>query len=292
MRKEKVYMPRRLPAVFVLGLSVLCLAGSDWIAGQERRGGPGGPAGPPPPRQEPQRSIEIDEVPVFFREDWQFDHSQPNVNSDREPEHKVAQGDVSNPNLEVRVYGDAVGTRTILQPENNDTRPGGGKGLVYVMSLLCGTNLDRDDQAGKVVLGPSTHANCLITLRHRNNDVDLSGVATIKWRTRVSGFHCLRPVLKLASGQWLVGDKCAQGPQTSWAEQEIQMVDVRWRNLNIDEVVEARDGYWVDFPDLSRVEEIGFTDLMRGAGHGSGGGSRLDWIEVYGKPVPRTRSSK
>jgi len=69
MRKEKVYMPRRLPAVFVLGLSVSCLAGSDWIAGQGR-GGAGGPAGPPPPRQEPQRSIEIDEVPVFFREDW------------------------------------------------------------------------------------------------------------------------------------------------------------------------------------------------------------------------------
>jgi hypothetical protein len=68
------------------------------------------------------------------------------------------------------------------------------------------------------------------------------------------------------------------------------LVDIRWRNLNVDEVVEARDGYWVDFPDLSRVEEIGFTDLMRGAGHGSGGGSRLDWIEVHGKAVPRTAS--
>jgi hypothetical protein len=247
---------------------------------------------PPPPRQEPQRSIEIHHLPVFFREDWKYDHSQPNVNSPREPEHAVVQGDVLNPNLEVRVYGDAVGTRTVLQPENKDTRPGGGgEGLVYVMSLLCGTNLDRDDQAGKVVLGPSTHANCLITLRDRNNDVDLSGVATLKWRTRVSGFHCLRPVVKLASGQWLVGDKCAQGPQTSWADQEIQFVDVRWRNLNIAEVVEARDGYWVDFPDLSRVEEIGFTDLMRGAGHGSGGGSRLDWIEVTGRPVPRASGS-
>jgi hypothetical protein len=64
--------------------------------------------------------------------------------------------------------------------------------------------------------------------------------------------------------------------------------DVRWRNLNIDEVVEAR-GYWVPYPDLSRVEEIGFTDLMRGSGHGSGGGSRLDWIEVTGRPVPWER---
>src|SRR5688572_29545440 len=59
VRKAKVYMPRRMPAVFVMGLSVLCLAGSDGIAGQARGGGQGGPAGPPPPRQEPQRSIEI-----------------------------------------------------------------------------------------------------------------------------------------------------------------------------------------------------------------------------------------
>lgn len=276
-------MSKLMAAFLAPGLLTLGMLGSALDA-QGRQGGGGGPADPPPPRQEPRRSIEIDHLPVFFREDWRYDHSQPNVNRPNEPEHAVVQGDVSNPNLEVRVYGDKVGTRTVLQPENKE--------LVYVMSLLCGTNLDRDDQAGKVVLGPSTHANCLITLRHRTSDVDLSGVATIKWRTRVSGFHCLRPVLKLASGQWLVGDKCAMGPQTSWQDQEIQLVDVRWRNLDINEVVEARDGYWVDFPDLSRVEEIGFTDLMRGAGHGSGGGSRLDWIEVTGKPVPRATSSR
>jgi hypothetical protein len=74
-------------------------------------------------------------------------------------------------------------------------------------------------------------------------------------------------------------------------ESEIQLVDVRWRRLDIENVIEGRDGYWVDYPDLSKVEEIGFTDLMRGAGHGSGGGSRVDWIEVYGKSVPRTAST-
>jgi hypothetical protein len=281
-------MPKPTNSFIALGLLALGLFPSAVAAQGRQGGGGGGPAEPPPPRQEPRRSIEIEHLPVFFREDFKYDHTQPNVNRPNEPEHAVVQGDILNPDLEVRVYGDKVGTRIVLQPENKDTRPGGGgEGLVYFMSLLCGTNLDRDDQNGKVVLGPSTHANCLITLRHRTNDVDLSGVATIKWRTRVSGFHCLRPVVKLASGQWLVGDKCAQGPQTSWQDQEIQFVDIRWRNLNIDEVVEARDGYWVDFPDLSRVEEIGFTDLMRGAGHGSGGGSRVDWVEVTGKPVPR-----
>jgi hypothetical protein len=119
--------------------------------------------------------------------------------------------------------------------------------------------------------------------------VDLSGLATIKWRTRVSGFHLLRPILKLADGTWLIGDKTA-GLTTDWVESEIQLVDVRWRNLDISQVVEGREARWVDNPDLSRVEEIGFTDLMRGAGHGSGGGSRIDWIQVTGKPVPRTAS--
>jgi hypothetical protein len=38
-------------------------------------------------------------------------------------------------------------------------------------------------------------------------------------------------------------------------------------------------------PDLSRVDEIGFTDLM--VGGQSVACSRVDWIEVYGKPVDR-----
>jgi hypothetical protein len=38
-------------------------------------------------------------------------------------------------------------------------------------------------------------------------------------------------------------------------------------------------------PNLSRVDEIGSTDLMRGGE--SAACSRLDWLEVYGKPVKR-----
>ena len=37
--------------------------------------------------------------------------------------------------------------------------------------------------------------------------------------------------------------------------------------------------------DLSRVDEIGFTDLMTGGK--SKACSRIDWIEVYGKSVDR-----
>jgi hypothetical protein len=41
----------------------------------------------------------------------------------------------------------------------------------------------------------------------------------------------------------------------------------------------------IEKPDLSNVEEIGFTDLMRGGG--SEACSRLDWIEVDGFSIAR-----
>lgn len=47
---------------------------------------------------------------------------------------------------------------------------------------------------------------------------------------------------------------------------------------------------WTTNVDLSQVDEIGFTDLMAGAGKGAQGNSGIDWIEVYGKPVRRTNA--
>jgi hypothetical protein len=38
---------------------------------------------------------------------------------------------------------------------------------------------------------------------------------------------------------------------------------------------------------LSRVDEVGFADLMPGSGHGSGGYVNVSTLEVYGKPVKR-----
>ena len=248
-------MPRLIRAVSVLGLFGLCLAGSNWLAGEPAR------AAGTSRRETAARSLQY--PPLFFREDWKLASGLPNINTPQEPEHTVVQGDVANPNLEVHLYGDKTGpvaVRPDLQQSTSRT----------LMTLLC-------------------TSNCAITLRDKNNDVDLTGLATIRWRTKISGFHLLHPILKLADGTWLVGDHAA-GYSTDWVESEIQLADVRWRNLNIDNVIEGRGDKWVDNPNLSRVEEIGFTDLMRGGGHGSGGGSRIDWIEVYGKPVPRAAS--
>jgi hypothetical protein len=46
-------------------------------------------------------------------------------------------------------------------------------------------------------------------------------------------------------------------------------------------------GNWIEHPDLKKVDEVGFADLMPGSGHGPGGYVNVGRIEVYGTPVKR-----
>jgi hypothetical protein len=118
--------------------------------------------------------------------------------------------------------------------------------------------------------------------------VDLTGNAKIRWVTRVSGFHVVRPVIKLADGTWLVGDYAegaASSNSTLFNESEYAVSSIRWLNLDMAKVVTR--GTWLDKPDLSKVDEVGFADLMPGSGHGWGGFVNVGRIEIYGRPVPR-----
>jgi hypothetical protein len=120
-----------------------------------------------------------------------------------------------------------------------------------------------------------------LSLRNQKSQLDLTGLAKIRWRSKQAGFHMLRIVLKTSGGQWLVSDQYDPA-SNDWRIREFNIGDIRWRRLDIKKIVEAE---WVNAPDLSRIEEVGFTDLMPGGQ--SVACSRLDWIEVYGKSVPR-----
>ena len=183
---------------------------------------------------------------LFFREDWKETPAAT----------PVTQEHVTNKDLVVTRYG---ASEALIKKSHHD-KPADDP--FYIWS------------------GDAT-AGWAITLRHKTSFVDLTGQAKIRWRSKQTGFRELRIILKLADGKWVIGDQ-SDGPSDDWRVREFNLVDFRWRTFDPKKVVEGR---WVEKPDLTKVDEIGWTDLM--AGGGTPASSRLDWIEVDGKPVAR-----
>jgi len=182
----------------------------------------------------------------FFREDWREIPAATPVNQ----EH------VANKDLVLGLYGPGCDS---IRKSHHDTS---FDDPYYIWSGLC-------------------DGNWVVTLKHNKSYVDLTGHAKILWRSKQSGLHSLHLVLKLADGTWFVSSQ-GDGISKDWRINEINIMDINWYTLDIKSVIELKP---VSNPDLSRVDEIGFSDLMTGGA--SDACSRLDWIEVYGKSVPR-----
>jgi len=183
---------------------------------------------------------------LFFREDWKETPAAT----------PVTQEHVSHPDLLV-------------------TRHGPGEAGIKK------SHHDRPADDPYYIWSGEAEGNWALSLRNGKSQVDLTGLAKIRWRSKQAGFRMLRIVLKTAGGQWLVSDQYDPA-SNDWRIREFNIGDIRWRRLDIKKIVE---GEWVNAPDLSRIEEVGFTDLMPGGQ--SVACSRLDWIEVYGRPVKR-----
>jgi hypothetical protein len=234
--------------------------------------------------------------PLFLREQWRQRDRPPDAGADFVPEAGVTAAAVTNPDLELKVYDpNAKSVPAYLKqpPTGSIARDWTGPNCVQ----LAGYNQNPPPQ--KVAAGSTTdppnlwtgvcQTPVVVTLRHRKSNVDLSGLARIKWITRTSGFHVVRPVVKLADGTWLVGDYGEGGHSsnsTLFLDSEVAIANVRWIPLDIARVV-TRGQAWVEKPDLTRVDEVGFADLLPGSGHGWGGFVNVGRIEVYGRAVPR-----
>jgi hypothetical protein len=183
---------------------------------------------------------------LFFREDWkEIPAATP-----------VTQEHVSNNNLLLKLYGpgcDSIKKSHHLTPADDP---------YYIWSGTC-------------------TGNWALSLKNNKFFADLSKYSKIVWRSKQSGLRDLHVILKLKNGKWLVSDQC-DGPSSDWRLHEFNLADINWYELDIMTVIE---GAAVIHPDLTMVDEIGFTDLMRGGQ--SAACSRLDWIEVYGKAIPR-----
>lgn len=195
--------------------------------------------------------------PLFLSEGWQTLPTPP----DDHGAWPASQAAVASKNLELSLHGPSAREIVLVAVR--------GSADVYPLNLWTGT----------------TTSPSAATLRDRARLVDLSGpLAKIRWVVRTSGFHQVRPVIKLADGTWLVGD-ATTGPFVDFNVADVSIADVRWLKLDIDRVVTVGD--WVEAPNLSRVDEVGFVDLMPGSGHGPGGYVNVGRIEVYGEPVAR-----
>ena len=246
-------MPRRTVIVStVTCLIILVLACSAFA--QQRAQAPA--AGQEGQRGQRAAAPRVTRAPLFFHEEWK--------QTPAGGEHPVDIATAfANPNLELKLHG-PTGKEILMTgaatDENNPT---------HLWTGMCTTP-------------------CAFTLRDKKNFADLTGLARIKMVTKVSGFHKVNPIVKLADGTTLIGDK-AEGSTVDWLESDIAVSELRWRKLDLERVVTVGD--WVNSPNLSKIDEIGFADLMPGSGHGQGGWSDVAKIEVYAKPVKREGST-
>jgi len=119
---------------------------------------------------------------------------------------------------------------------------------------------------------------CGMTLRDRSHYFDLRGRANIRFTTIVSGFHKVRPLIRLADGTLLIGDQ-ALGSTADWHPYEVSFGEVRWLKLDAKRGVTLGDT-WVQHPDLSKVDEVGYFDILPGSG------VRVEGVPVKKMPPP------
>lgn len=182
----------------------------------------------------------------------------------------LSQQAIVTPNADLQLYGDG---RNII------VATGAGPQLPRLFFGLC--------------TGP-----CGFTLRDRESYFDLRGRASIRFTTIVSGFHRVRPLVRLADGTLLIGDQ-AEGSTADYHRYDISFSDCRWLRLHPTRGV-TLGGNWVE-ADLSRVDEVGVFDIVPGSGEWSVAGAPVEkqpappaggWIavstfEVWGQRVPR-----
>jgi hypothetical protein len=184
---------------------------------------------------------------------------------------KLAQENMGDPNLELRQYG------------------------LHESCLLTSGTPGSETTPFSVWSGECQQPFATL-FRHKASYVDLTGTAKIRWTVKTSGFHVVRPAVKLADGTLLVGETAAASVPML-VQSEVATGAIRWIALDPKRVVTLGfkgaplNEIWVQNVDLSRVDEVGFVDLMPASGHGTGGYIHVSQFQVYGRPVARATTS-
>jgi len=189
--------------------------------------------------------------PLLFSEPWRL---PPHTGEQTDENMRVTPAVVTNPRLEVKLYGpDASVVRAAVHEERIDLWNGMASSPVAV------------------------------TLRDRRNYLNLADPARLRWILRTNAIHLLHPVVKLADGRLLVGDR---GITThgEFLTLEVAFTGMRWYGLDPGKVVVLAE---VFNPNLRMVDEVGLAMLAPGGGHGIAGSANLSTVELFAHPVPR-----
>lgn len=218
--------------------------------GQGRGRGAGGGAGVPG-----MGSSEV--APLLFEERWaRLPLAQP-----------MTQENLSNQNLKLHLYGDVAGIRASNHDPEWYTYTG------------------------------ETRTNWALTVSDPANFWDLSRTGKVMLRTRNTGWRFTHVVIKTANGSFYASEE-GSGESTSWMNVEYPLQDLHWRTLLMtDTPTNASNRRKPDpglvpiipttkaTPDLTKVDEVGFSDLMPGGWIPAT--TRINAWAVYGKKVPR-----
>lgn len=188
---------------------------------------------------------------LLFKEEWKL---PPHVGQPDDENMRFTPAVVGNPNLEGKLYGRDSSVVRAAQHEGR-------------LDLWTG-------------MATSPVA---VTLRDKRNYLDLTGLARLRWMVRTNAIHTLYPVVKLADGRLIVGDR-EISTHGEFLEVEVAFGGMRWYGLDPVKVVVLTE---VKDPDLGRVDEVGLATLAPGGGHGIAGSANLSTVELFAKAVPR-----
>jgi hypothetical protein len=167
---------------------------------------------------------------------------------------RVTPAVVTNPRLEIKLYGrDASVVRAAVHEERIDLWNG------------------------------MTTSPVAVTLRDRRNFLDLTDPARLRWILRTNAIHTLNPVVRLADGRLIVGDRTIN-TGGEFLTVEIAFTRMRWYGLDPAKVIVLTE---VINPDLAKVDEVGVAMLSPGGGHGIAGSANLSNVELFAYPVKR-----
>jgi len=202
-----------------------------------------GPVAAPPPP--------ATRPPLLFKEEWReplFKGERDDVNQ------RFTPYVVTNDRIEAKLYG----------PDSHVIRAAQHEGRIDLWTGLASSPV-------------------AVTLRDKRNYVDLTGLARLRWIVRTNAIHTLYPVIKLADGTMVAGNR-GISTDGEFLQVEVAFGGMKWFKLDPAKLVVMTE---VMNPNLGRVDEVGLVTLAPAGGHGIAGSANLSAVELFAKAVPR-----